>query len=276
MYKLGWFSTGRGEGSKGLLRAAQSAITSGELEAEIEFVFCSRERGETEPTDQFLQMVEDYGIPLVCFSYQKYRRARGERTPPPGSPMPQWRLDYDKESMARLKDFQPDLCVLAGYLLILGKEMARRYNIINLHPAAPDGPLGLMWQDVIWKLIETDADETGAMMHLAIPELDEGPVVTYCRFPIKGGAFDEYWRDIRQRSLDEARATQGENNPLFKIIRQNGVVREVPLVLSTIRAFSQGMVKIDPNREITDAEGNVIDGYDLTSEINELIAGNTG
>ena len=275
MYKLGWFSTGRGEGSKGLLRAAQSAITSGELEAEIEFVFCSRERGETEPTDQFLQMVEDYGIPLVCFSYQKYRRARGERTPPPGSPMPQWRLDYDKESMARLKDFQPDLCVLAGYLLILGKEMARRYNIINLHPAAPGGPAGI-WQDVIWKLIETGADETGAMMHLAIPELDEGPVVTYCRFPIKGGDFDEHWRDIRQRSLDEARATQGENNPLFKLIRQNGVVREVPLVLSTIRAFSRGMVKIDPDREITDAEGNVIDGYDLTSEINELIAGNTG
>jgi phosphoribosylglycinamide formyltransferase-1 len=275
MYKLGWFSTGRGEGSKGLLRAAQSAISSGELEAEIEFVFCSRERGETGPTDQFLQMVEDYGIPLVCFSYQKYRRARGERTPPPGSPMPQWRLDYDRESISRLKDFQPDLCVLAGYLLILGKEMSRKYNIINLHPAAPGGPAGI-WQDVIWKLIETDAGETGAMMHLAIPELDEGPVVTYCKFQIKGGTFDEHWQDIRQCSLDEIRATQGENNPLFKLIRQNGVVREVPLVLSTIRAFSQGRVKIDSNREITDTEGSVIDGYDLTSEIDELVAGSTG
>jgi phosphoribosylglycinamide formyltransferase-1 len=275
MYKLGWFSTGRGEGSKGLLRAAQSAISSGELEAEIEFVFCSRERGETGPTDQFLQMVEDYGIPLVCFSYQKYRRARGERTPPPGSPMPQWRLDYDRESISRLKDFQPDLCVLAGYLLILGKEMSRKYNIINLHPAAPGGPAGI-WQDVIWKLIETDAGETGAMMHLAIPELDEGPVVTYCKFQIKGGTFDEHWQDIRQYSLDEIRATQGENNPLFKLIRQNGVVREVPLVLSTIRAFSQGRVKIDSNREITDTEGSVIDGYDLTSEIDELVAGSTG
>ena len=275
MYKLGWFSTGRGEGSKGLLRAAQAAITSGQLEAEIEFVFCSRERGETEPTDQFLQMVEDYGIPLVCFSYQKYRRARSERTPPPGTPMPQWRLDYDIEIMARLKDFQPDLCVLAGYLLILGKEMSHRYNIINLHPAAPGGPTGI-WQDVIWKLIEIDADETGAMMHLAIPELDEGPVVTYCKFPIKGSTFDEHWRDIRKHSLDEVRTTQGEDNPLFKLIRQNGVAREVPLVLSTIQAFSQGKVKIDPNRKITDAEGNVIDGYDLTSEINELVARSTG
>ena len=272
MYKLGWFSTGRGEGSRGLLRAAQSAIESGELEARIEFVFCSRERGETEATDQFLQMVEDYGIPLVCFSYQEYRRARGEKTPSPGTPMPQWRLDYDNEVMARLEGFQPDLCVLAGYLLILGEEMSRRYNIINLHPAAPGGPAGI-WQVVIWKLIEIDADETGAMMHLAIPELDEGPVVTYCKFPIKGANFEEHWREIKQLTLDEVRATQGEDNPLFRLIRQNGVIREVPLVLSTIRAFSQGKVRIGPDKKITNAEGNVIDGYYLSSEIDKIVTG---
>ena len=272
MYKLGWFSTGRGEGSRGLLRAAQSAIESGELEARIEFVFCSRERGETEATDQFLQMVEDYGIPLVCFSYQEYRRARGEKTPSPGTPMPQWRLDYDNEVMARLEGFQPDLCVLAGYLLILGEEMSRRYNIINLHPAAPGGPAGI-WQDVIWKLIEIDANETGAMMHLAIPELDEGPVVSYCKFPIKGANFEEHWREIKQLTLDEVRATQGEDNPLFRLIRQNGVIREVPLVLSTIRAFSQGKVRIGPDKKITNAEGNVIDGYDLSSEIDKIVTG---
>ncbi len=270
MYRLGWFSTGRGEGSKGLLRAVQSAIDSGNLEAKIEFVFCSRERGETEATDQFIRMVEDYGIPLVCLSYQKYRRSRGEKTPPPGTPMPQWRLDYDNEVMARLEEFQPDLCILAGYLLILGEEMSRRYNIINLHPAAPGGPAGI-WQDVIWKLIEIDASETGAMMHLAIPELDEGPVVTYCKFPIKGGTFEEHWHDIRKSSLDEVRATQGEDNPLFRLIRQNGVIREIPLVLSTIKAFSEGRVRINPDREITDAEGRVIDGYDLTAEIDKII-----
>jgi len=275
MYRLGWFSTGRGEGSKGLLRAVQGAIATGELDAAIDFVFCSRERGETEPTDQFLQMVEDYRIPLVCFSYQKYRRARGERTPPPGTPMPQWRLDYDREVMARLKDFHPDLCVLAGYLLILGEEMSRRYDIINLHPAAPGGPAGI-WQDVIWKLIETDASETGAMMHLAIPELDEGPVVTYCKFPIKGGPFDEHWRDIRRRSLNEVRGTEGEENPLFKLIRQYGVVRETPLVVATIRAFSQGKVRIGPDREIMDAQGNVTDGYDLTTEIDGLVSRKAG
>ena len=51
MYRLGWFSTGRGEGSRGLLKTVQDTIVSGDLEAQIEFVFCSREYGETEATD---------------------------------------------------------------------------------------------------------------------------------------------------------------------------------------------------------------------------------
>jgi len=272
MYRLGWFSTGRGEGSKGMLRAAQTAMASGELDAEIEFVFCSREHGETEATDQYLQMVEDYGIPLVAFSYHGYRRSRSERTPPLGSPMPQWRLDYDREVMSRLSGFHPDLCLLAGYLLILGEEMARKYDIVNLHPAAPGGPAG-MWQEVIWQLIEAGADESGVMMHLAIPELDKGPVATYCTFPIRGGEFDEYWQNIGQRSLEAVRRTEGEDNPLFKLIRQHGVIREEPLVTATVRAFSEGRVRIGPNRKIVDAAGTTIDGYDLTAEINSALTG---
>ena len=72
MYQLGWFSTGRGRGSRGLLKAVRDSIRSGELEAEIAFVFCSREPGESEATDLFLKTVEDYQIPLICFSYQRF------------------------------------------------------------------------------------------------------------------------------------------------------------------------------------------------------------
>ncbi|GAH59253.1 unnamed protein product, partial [marine sediment metagenome] len=41
----------------------------------------------------------------------------------------------------------------------------QRYNMVNLHPAAPGGPTGT-WQEVIWQLIENKAEETGVMMHL--------------------------------------------------------------------------------------------------------------
>ena len=271
-YKLGWFSTGRGEGSKGLLRTVQESIQSGELDAEIEFVFCSRERGETEATDRYLDMVNVYGIPLISFSYQKYKKTREMPNPDPDKPLPQWRIDYDREVMKRLKGFKPDLCVLAGFMLITGPEMCEKYDIINLHPAAPDGPAGT-WQQVIWELIGKGADRQGVKMHVAIPELDMGPTATYCVFPIRGKAFNRYWDQIKGKSIEEIKGEQGEDNPLFKTIRQHGAVRELPLTVATIRAFSEGRVKITPDRQVIDAAGHPIKGYDLTEEIDAAVKG---
>jgi len=270
LYRIGWFSTGRGEGSKNLLRAAQQAVSSGELRAKIDFVFCSRERGETEPTDHYLKMVEGYGIPLVSFSYQKYRALRGMPNPAPNEPLPQWRLDYDREVMKRLEPFHPDLCVLAGFMLITGPQVCRKYNIINLHPAAPDGPAGT-WQQVIWKLMEGQAKTSGVKMHVAIPELDAGPTATYCTFSIRGKSFDQYWDEIGGKSIQEIKEKQGENNPLFKTIRQQGYVREVPLILATIKAFTEGRVSITTAKKVVDAKGRLINGYNLTEEIDRQI-----
>lgn len=271
-YKIGWFSTGRGAGSKGLLKTVQDSIIAGELDAEMEFVFCSRDRGETEATDQYLDMVEDYGIPLVKFSYQMYKAVRDMPNPDPSQPLPQWRRDYDREIMKRLEGFTPDLCVLAGFMLITGPEMCAKYDIINLHPAAPGGPAGT-WQQVIWKLIESGADTQGIKMHVAIPELDMGPTATYCTFPIRGKAFDRYWDEIKGKSIEDIKEAQGVENPLFKTIREHGAVRELPLTVATIRAFSQGRVKITADKQVADARGDPISGYDLTAEIDEMVKG---
>ena len=53
-----------------------------------------------------------------------------------------------------------------------------------------------MWQDVIWQLIEQNAERAGVMVHLATPELDGGPVVTYCTYPIRGPEFGPLWHDV--------------------------------------------------------------------------------
>jgi folate-dependent phosphoribosylglycinamide formyltransferase PurN len=269
-YKIGWFSTGRGSGSKALLKAAQDAIKAGELDAEIEFVFCSRERGETEPTDQYLDMVKGYGIPLVSFSYQKYRAMKSMPSPDLSQPLPQWRIDYDKKVLKLLKKFHPDLVMLAGLMIVTSPLMCEKYDIINLHPAAPGGPTGT-WQQVIWKLIETKADVQGVKMHVAIPELDMGPTATYCTFPIRGQAFDKYWEEIRGKSVEQIKAEQGVENTLFKTIREHGAVRELPLTVATLRVFSQGKVRITKDRQVVDAASHVIRGYDLTGEIDAMV-----
>ncbi len=270
MYQLGWFSTGRDKAARDLLQVVNNSIRQGEIEAEIAFAFSNREPGESEESDLFFKLVEDYHIPLTCFSYQKFKVSKGALITGQTGTLPPWRLDYDRGVINRLQDFHPDLCVLTGYMLIVGREMCRRYDMINLHPAAPGGPTGT-WQEVIWQLIDNKAQETGVMMHLVTPELDKGPAVTYCTFPIRGKAFDRYWDEIERHPLSEIKKRQGEDNPLFRLIRQYGLAREFPLLISTLKAFSQGKIKITAGKKVIDAEGKPINGYNLTDEINELV-----
>ena len=268
IYKLGWFSTGRDKAARDLLQAVQSGIKSGEIKAEIAFVFCNRKLGESAESDLFLKLVEHYHIPLICFSYQNF----STKTPiiNQAGNLPPWRLDYDREVMNRLSDFHPDLCVLAGYMLIVGAEMCQKYNMINLPPAAPRGPVGT-WQEVIWQLIDNKACQTGVMIHLVTPELDEGPPVAYCTFPIRGKPFDGYWDKIKELPTAEIQQRQSEKDPLFKLIRKHGLVREFPLIVSTIKAFSENKIKITADKKVVNAAGGPINGYNLTDEINKLI-----
>ncbi len=268
-YQIGWFSTGRDKAARDLLTVINKSIQQGEIEAEIAFVFCNREPGEAEESDLFIKLVKDYRIPLVCFSYQKFKARQSTSTSNQPS-LPAWRLDYDREVMNRLQGFSPDLCVLAGYMLIVGKEMCQRYNMINLHPAAPGGPAGT-WQEVIWQLIDGEARQTGVMMHLVTPELDKGAPVAYCTFQIRGKLFDRYWQEIARLPADSPNR-QDMRNSLFQLIREHGLAREFPLIIATIKAFSQSKIKIMAGK-VVDADGRLIRGYNLTSEIDEQAKG---
>ncbi len=270
MYQLGWFSTGRDKAARDLLQAVNNSIKRGEIKAEVTFVFCNREPGESEESDLFLKLVEDYHIPLICLSYQKLKAVKDTPPPDQSGSLPLWRHDYDREVMNRLQYFHPDLCVLAGYMLIVGKEMCQRYNMINLHPAAPGGPAGT-WQEVIWQLLDSQAQETGVMMHLVTPELDKGPVVSYCTFPIRGEPFDRYWLGLAKLPLNSPKR-HAEENPLFKLIRKHGLAREFPLIISTLKAFSQGKIRIMAGK-VVDADERPVKGYNLTNEINKLVKG---
>ena len=271
MYKLGWFSTGRDKAARDLLEAVQNSIRQDEIKAEIVFVFCNREPGESEESDLLFKQVDDYHLPLICFSYQKFKAKKEATITGEAEALPLWRLDYDREVMARLQGFHADLCVLAGYMLIVGKEMCQRYNMINLHPAAPGGPAGT-WQEVIWQLIDNKAEETGVMMHLVTPELDKGPPVAYCTLPIRGEPFDRYWRELEKLPPNSSKR-HDEKNHLFRLIRKHGLAREFPLIISTVKAFSQGKIKITADKKVADADGRPINGYNLTDEINKLVKG---
>ncbi len=265
MYRFGWFSTGRDKAARDLLTAAYENIRKANIQGKLAFVFCSREPGESAESDHFLKLVKGYCIPAIHFSFQRFKTGQ------PRMDTEALRLAYDREVMKRLENRHADLCVLAGYMLIVGKEMCRKYDMINLHPAAPGGPAGT-WQEVIWQLIASKAQSTGVMMHLVTPELDRGPVVTYCTFSIRGSAFDKHWADIDGLSVEEIKKREGENNRLFKTIREHGVKREFPLIIATLKAFSEGRARITPDKKVVNSSGKPVNGYDLTEGIERLIS----
>ncbi|MSQ25749.1 MAG: phosphoglycerate transporter [Dehalococcoidia bacterium] len=265
MYQIGVFATGRGQGSRQLLQAIHAAVQSGRLPAKIAFVFSNRDPGEFEPTDAFFALVRQCGYPLVTHSFRKFKARAGDSA--------DWRLAYDREVMAKLAPHRPDLCVLAGYLMIFGPEMCRAYSAVNLHPAAPGGPVG-MWNQVVWQLIARRARETGNTMFAVTEELDRGPTVAYSTFPITGGRFDPLWRDAASNSVPQLQAQYGdygEGLPLFQEIRNAGMLRERPLVVETLKACAEGRVVIKEGR-VLDKRGNVLPGLDLTREIEDYVA----
>jgi len=269
MLTIGWFSTGRDEAARDLLRAAWQAIQHGELKARIAFVFSNRERGQDSESDCFFDLVESYGVPLICLSGRRFRQERGQPPARAGEPLPAWRTEYDRAVTRLLEPYPFDLGVLAGYMLIVADEMWRRYPLLNLHPAAPGGPAGT-WQEVVWQLIEQKSTQSGVMMHLVTGELDQGPPVTYCTYSIRGPAFDPLWAEIEGRGLRQVRAEEGEANRLFHEIRRQGVRRELPLVVATLCAFADGKVRMEDGR-VVDADGRPIAAYDLTAEIERLV-----
>jgi phosphoribosylglycinamide formyltransferase-1 len=246
---IGWFSTGRDEAARQLLQAVQDKSHRGDIDGKISFVFSNREPGEAKESDLFFELVRSYNIPLLCLSHQKFKTAAQEQ---------EWRIKYDKEVNKKIEPFAPDLCVLAGYMLIVSAELCQKYDMINLHPAPPGGPTG-SWQEVIWTLIRNKADTAGAMIHLATPELDRGPVISYCLFSIKGEPFAEYWR-------------KDDRDMLFRLIRQHELVREFPLIILTLQALSRGEVGIR-DRRVIDAQGKPIKGYDLSAKIDRAVEG---
>jgi len=237
MLKIGWFSTGRDQAARDLLK-----VVFEEKIVEICFVLCNRIEGESKESDLFISQVKEYGILPVLISSAKFKPElwRKDREI--------WRNEFDQLLLAELQilnsQFKFDLIMLAGYMLILSSRLCQAYPFINLHPAQPGGPKG-SWQEVIYQLIDKKERESGVMIHLVTPQLDEGPPLTYCTFQIREFDFDK--------------------------IRKQGLKREIPLIVETLKLLSQKEIKIEGGK-ILDKTGKYLEGgYDLTQLINKKI-----
>ena len=240
-----------------------------DIDAGIDFVFSNRGPGEAEGSDEYFRLVKGYDLPLVTHSSSEFRRRMGGR-------FAGHRARYDAEVQELLSEYRPDVCVLAGYMLIVSGELCRAYPLLNLHPALPDGPIGT-WQEVVWQLIEQRAARTGAMMHLATEEVDRGPVVSYVTVPLDSGELMGSWRDLGEGNARAIKEAQGEDYELFRLIRAAQYRREPYLLQETLRAISKGSVvlggigAVELRNGKQDLEG--FGGLCLNREVEEAMSG---
>lgn len=279
--KIGIFSTFIESAALDLVKTVQDAIKTGEIpNSEITFIFSNRAKGDNPTTDQILEKLTHQDIPLTTFSAARFKpdmRKKGRQEEKNGnlSVINDWRKEFGSEVLSRLP--KTDIDLLLGDMYIWGDNMCRERKGINLHPALPNGPKG-EWYKVIWQLIQEGAQETGVMMHKVTPELDRGPAVTFCSFPIRGYQFDSLWNQLPQDQEELAQLIklglsekEKTSHPLHNKIREHGLTREFALIIQTAKSFAEGDIRIE-GESILDRLGKPLQkGYDLTKQIDEIV-----
>lgn len=230
--RIAWFATAKGTSSKLLFETTQAAIAAGELDAEIVVVFCNRERGQSANTDAFFAAVDAAEIPLIMISSGAWRKRVGGELSAPGGALAPWRSDFDRAVVQAIAPYRPLVGVLAGYMLVTTPELCGQLPLLNLHPAEPGGPVGT-WQEVIHTLIAEGASRSGMMLQRVTTQLDHGPIVSVCRYPIRGGELDDLW----QADADPT----DEESTLFRAIRAAGVRREPGFIIASLQAIAASM-----------------------------------
>lgn len=97
-------------------------------------------------------------------------------------------LYQSKEVFNLLKDMQPDLIVLAGFLWIFPNQILHEFHnkVINLHPALLPkfGGKGMYGMNVHRAVVEKKEVETGITIHYVNEKYDEGEIIFQAVTPV--------------------------------------------------------------------------------------------
>ncbi|HRQ41912.1 MAG TPA: phosphoribosylglycinamide formyltransferase [Chloroflexota bacterium] len=185
-------------GSGSNLQAIIDAVQAGELDVEIVLVVSNRKGAYG------LVRAAENGIPTVYHPLKPYRDAGKSRA------------EYEADLAEKLRPLNPDLIVLAGWMHVLGPGFLNQFPncVINLHPALPGQFAGTQAIERAYEAYQRgEISHSGCMVHLTIPEVDAGPVITQANVPI-------YPEDTLAQF--EARMHQAEHHIMVEAIRLFG------------------------------------------------------
>lgn len=115
------------------------------------------------------------------------------------------RADFNKGLLDKVNSFNPDLIVLAGFLVVIPEEMIDAYEnkIINIHPSlipsfCGTGYYGLKVHEAA---LERGVKLTGATVHYVDKGTDTGPIIMQKAVEVKEGDTPKV---LQQRVMEEA------------------------------------------------------------------------
>lgn len=156
-------------GSGTNLQALIDAVDLGHLDCEMVAVISNRQKAYG------LQRAADANIPTQYFPLKPYKDADKSRQ------------EYDADLANLVKQYLPDLIVLAGWMHILSPAFLDEFpkRVINLHPALPNQFAGTNAIERAYEAAQNgEITHSGVMVHHAIPEVDAGAVIIQAEVPI--------------------------------------------------------------------------------------------
>ncbi|HHU78521.1 MAG: phosphoribosylglycinamide formyltransferase [Caldicoprobacterales bacterium] len=141
------------------LQAVMDAVDQGSIPAGINLVLSDR------PGAYGLIRARKRGIPAYCINRKHFKDSGA----------------FNRALLKKLKEYQVDYIVLAGYLSILSPELVEAYRnkIINVHPSLIPAFCGMgRYGDKVHKaVLEYGVKITGATVHFVDEGADTGPII---------------------------------------------------------------------------------------------------
>lgn len=138
--------------------------------------------------------------------------------------------DYDEAVLSRLKEYDVQLVVMAGYLSFLGERVLEAYRnaVINVHPSLIPSFCGKGFYGLTphKKALEYGVRVTGATVHFVNNEYDSGPIILQKAVEVRQ---DDTPESLQKRVMEQA---------------------EWILLPQAIRLFAQGRLKVEGRRVI--------------------------
>ncbi len=102
---------------------------------------------------------------------------------------------FDQTLLQTVISQHPDYIVLAGFMRILGRDFIQTFEnrIINIHPSILPHYKGLNTHQ---RALDNGESEHGVSIHIVTAELDDGPVLLQCRYPIEA---EDSVADLQQK-----------------------------------------------------------------------------